>query len=402
MALSAPCRHDHTPRPHPHAPCEPAGSSHSKGLATLTLLAATTACGGPGATIAKLDPHREEHVAADPNASVTDIINAGGPTAVATHDDTSARPADDGGIAGTTGSTSGTTLVAYAAESDTTEGPNQGAFRLYDRQGRSITDGALGQVFDAAAVPDLSVVPDGYLIGGYTTGLDHLRNDGTLSAVTTSRNRVATRAGDVLLPAFDVNDARVYRPSTRTAYRLPKLPFTGVDRVALEKSGRLWAQEAGGPRVVYFSSSADGTGPWTRTRIPVSASGLAQNLQVLADHVVVATSSGNEGALDALWTRPTSAPPSSAWRKVAATGVRLIDLEPTFGTLAFTGRLVIAGANQVMYVQDTSGTFTALKAPKGVPYSYLRVTPTGLYLVGSPDNKLYRSVNGTTWETVDR
>jgi hypothetical protein len=86
---------------------------------------------------------------------------------------------------------------------------------------------------------------------------------------------------------------------------------------------------------------------------------------------------------------------------VGTSGVRLRDVEPVVGSLA-DGRLALAGANQQMFLQGTDGGFARLRPPSGLSYSYLRPTGNGLYLVGSPDNQLYRSVDGTGWEKVRR
>jgi hypothetical protein len=331
----------------------------------------------------------EERVAADPHASATDIIDAGGPSAVATHDSPSKA---------------GTTLVAYVAETDTSEGPQQGAWRLYDHDGRRIADGTLGQVFEAAAVPELTVVPDGYLISAYDgPRLRHLDEDGRLSDVVRSRRSLPTRAGDVLLPRLEARNSLVYRPAEHATHRLPRLPFPDVERVALDPTGRLWAQQGWDRRSARFASSADGRAPWTRTRVPLSPGGEPQSLQVLGARVVVSTAreGSSEPRLDALWTRPVSGPPSGSWRRVAATGSRLRETEPVVGTLP-DGRFVVAGANQQMYLQSSTGSFTRLRPPPALGYSSLQPTGNGLYLVGSPDNRLYRSVDGTGWDRVDR
>ncbi len=323
-------------------------------------------------------------MAADPTATAAQIITAGGPTSVATH----------GGV----------TLVSWSAESDTSEGPAQGAWRLYGRGGHRISDGTLGQVFEAAAVPDLVAVPDGFLVAGYPGHrLRHLSDDGTLTDVPTSRRRAPTRPGDVLVPRDPAADGLVYRPGRHLAFRLPALPSADVQGVAVDATGRVWAQQGWDDRAATVSSSADGTGPWTRTRVPLAAGGLPQSLDVLGSRVVVSTARSTRSfpALDALWTRPVAGPAAGPWRRVDTAGARLRDDQPVIGTLP-DGRLVVSGANQQMYLQQAGGTFARLRPARGMRYSSLRSTGNGLYLVGSPDNRLYESRDGRAWEEVAR
>lgn len=333
-----------------------------------------------------LGPRTEERVAADPRATASEIIEAGGPTDIAVH---------EGGV----------TLVSWSATTDTTEGPEQGAWRLYDADGDRIADGTLGQVFDAAAAPRLAAVPDGFLLSDYVEpGFRHLSLDGVLTDVRRTRARTSTRVGDVLVADFYTSENnRVYRPSAHEVYRLPRLPFEDVEQVALDRSGRLWVQPLWGDRTASVSSSADGTAPWTRTRVPIARGGQPQTLVVAAGQVVMNTAgpTGSLPALDALWTRPVSASPSARWRSVDVTGVRLREIEPVLGALP-DGRLTIAGGGQQMYLQDQDGGFARLRPPDGIRYSALTSTANGLYLVGSPDNELYRSVDGSDWRTVDR
>lgn len=322
-------------------------------------------------------------MAADPEATASDIITAGGPSAVAT------RP--------------GATLVAWTAETDTSDGPQQGAWRLYDSDGRRVADRTLGQVFDAAAVPELTAVPDGFVITGYTgSRLRHLADDGTLTDVPQSRTRAPTRPGDVLLPRFAPAESLVYRPADHRAYRLPELPFPQLQRLAIDRTGRLWAQQLWDRRTAPVSSSADGLEPWTRTEVQLADGGQPQALVVARGQVVMSTASaGSDPALDAVWTRPVTGAPATPWRRIDADGVRLRDTEPLVGALP-DGRLVLSGANQVMYRQGSDGTFSRLMPPDGLRYSSLRYAGDGLYLVGSTDDQLYRSPDGTSWRAVKR
>jgi hypothetical protein len=207
----------------------------------------------------------------------------------------------------------------------------------------------------------------------------------------------------VLLPRFDPADSLVYRPSRHTAFRLPRLPFSGVQRVAVDRTGRVWVQLRWGARAAPVSSSADGAGPWSRTEVPLAAGGLPQSLDVLGDRVVVTTAASTRStpAVDALWTRPVDGPPTAAWHRVETTGVRLSDEEVLVGALP-DGRLALSGGNQQMYLQRSDGTFVRLRPPQGLRYSYLESTEDGLYLLGAPDNRLYRSSDGTDWQEVAR
>jgi hypothetical protein len=352
----------------------------------LALVVAASACGcGVFDDDAPLfDTDREARVAADPDATASEIIDAGGPTAVAAR--------------------AGARLVSWSVETGTSEGPQQGAWRLYDGDGRRVADGTLGQVVEAAAVPELAAVPDGFVLAEYARArLRHIADDGTLTTVPLSRSRLPTRPGDVLVPGATAADGVVYRPSQHRAFRLPRPPFPRLQRIAMDRTGRVWVQQLWGRRTAPVSSSADGTGSWTRTEVPLSPGGRSQSLVVVRGQVVLSTAvpTDSEPALDALWTRTVGGSPTRPWRRVEATGVRLRDPEPVVGALP-DGRLVVAGGDQQMYLQDTDGTFSRLRPPVGSRASSLRSAGDGLYLVGSTDNQLYRSADGTSWTTVQR
>jgi hypothetical protein len=357
------------------------------GVAAVVVLLVATGCVALSRSGGRaVEPRTEERVAADPRATASEIIDTGGPTGVAVH---------EGGV----------TLVSWSATTDTTEGPEQGAWRLYDSDGNRVADGTLGQVFDAAATPGLAAVPDGFLLTDYVEpGFRHLGLDGTLTDVRRARARTPTRAGDVLVRDFYTSEnTAFYRPSQHRVYRLPRLPFEDVEQVALDRTGRLWVQPLWGDRTASVYSSADGTAPWTRTRVPIAPGGQPQTLAVAAGKVLMNTAgaTGSLPALDALWTRPVSGSPAARWRRVDVTGVRVRETEPVLGALP-DGRLTIAGGNQRMYLQGEDGAFARLRPPDGMRYSELMTTANGLYLVGSPNDELYRSVDGSEWRTVDR
>lgn len=94
------------------------------------------------------DTRRENEVAGDTSATADEIIEAGGPVRVAASENR--------------------TLVAWRAQFEDDEGPQQAAWRLYDGDGNRIADGKLGQVVEAGAIPELTRVPDGFLLENYT------------------------------------------------------------------------------------------------------------------------------------------------------------------------------------------------------------------------------------------
>ncbi len=334
----------------------------------------------------KYDPEREQRVAADRDAAADQIIEAGGPVHVATSDDR--------------------TLVAWQVTSDDDEGPQQAAWRLYGEDGERLADGTLGQVSEQGAVPELTEVPDGFLLENYTgRRLRHIDPAGTVTDVSISRERVPARPGDVLLESLERTGSDIYRPTEHQGYRLPRLPFGRPQGVALDQRGTLWVLLSWNERTAPVASSPGGAGPWQRTAIELGRGiGYPQGLSLAGTRVVVPTVRGNlKAVLTGVWTHSTDGDPASPWARLPAEGVDLGDMIfPEVYALP-SGRLLIPNAHDELFAQDADLSWSRLRLPKDAKYARPAVTGDALFLVSGQNHQLYRSDDdGTTWDVVDR
>jgi hypothetical protein len=287
---------------------------------------------------------REWTVAADPHATPDQIIEAGRPVTVAAAHDR--------------------TLVTYLVESDDDEGPQQGAWRLYDGQDEPLVDGRLGQVREQGAVAAVDAVDDGFLVRGYTTPrLQHVTLDGRITTVPTPDTVSPAQAGDVLVEEGDDQGWRVYRPADHTAYRLPRLPFDDVQRVALGQDGVLWVLRSWTRTAIRLAHSAGGAAPWQRTDLPARPGSYPVGLTAENGRVVVPVAHGPEESpeLGALEVLDTDA--GSTWHAVNPRGIKLTQsLEPEVRVLP-DGRLLVVGEDEGAWLQRASSGFAAVDLP---------------------------------------
>lgn len=330
------------------------------------------------------DPEREIAVAADPETTAQEIIEAGGPVRVAASEDR--------------------TLVAWRAESDDDEGPQQAAWRLYDEQGRRIADGKLGQVSEQGAIPTLTPVADGFLLENYTGHvLRHVDADGSITEVPTSPERRPTRAGDVLQESLELTGSTFYRPADRAAYRLPKVPFESPQGVALDERGRVWVLVDWSRTAADVASSDGGRGPWQHTTVPLPRGGAPAGLTVASGQLLVptVTSDLEHPQLAGLWTHPVDADPGAPWTRVPTTGVRFEEtLQPLVDALP-DGRIVLTGDSGEVWLQGDDGGFALGSHPSGTN-GYVQVAGSRLYLSFTRDHQLYASDDARSWKVVDR
>jgi hypothetical protein len=313
------------------------------GLACLAT--ALTGCGSDGtAGRATDDQTREWRVAADPHASAAEIIETGRPVEVAAGHDR--------------------TLVTFRVGSDDDEGPQQGAWRLYDGHDDPLADGRLGQVREQEAVAAVDAVADGFLLRGYTTPqLQHVTLNGRISAVPMPGTVSRAEAGDVLVDQGEDRGWRVYRPADHTAYRLPRLPFGDVQRVALDQTGELWVLRSW-TRTTIRLAHARGAGPWQRTDVPTTRPG-SYPVGLTAENgvVVVRVAHGPDelpelSALEVLDPRA-----GSTWHAVSPRGITLGQtLEPELRVLT-DGRLLVVGQGEGAWLQRADGGFAAVDLP---------------------------------------
>lgn len=346
-----------------------------------------TGCGAATTPASASGPHREWRVAEDPDATVEDIVEVGSPTVAKTSGDR--------------------TMVAWTAEPEDDEGRTQAAWRMYDAQGQRVAQGRLGIIAEASAVPSIWAVPDGFLLQTYTDhDLLHFSPTGASTPVPASRSSVPTRPGDLLLDDFTEQGYSFYRPASRTAYRLPKLPVAHPQRVALDAGGTVWVLEEWAARTAGLSSAAGGTGPWQHTEIPLPTKGTPMGLAVVGDRVVVPVLQDvphrEYPVLRSLWTLPVTTR-AGTWTRIPTSGLTLeMTWEPSLHGLG-EGRIVIGGDTDdgPTYLERASGGFARLPRPPGAAAGYLQVSSPTVFFASRREHRLYRSDDeGRTWATV--
>lgn len=350
-----------------------------------------SATGGGPTLLSRLDPHREWAVAGDADASVDDVVGVGVPVAAVAR--------------------GSRTLVSWRAEPDDDEGANQAVWRLYDGRGGHVAEGRLGLVSEQGAIPDLFVVPDGFLLRTYTDGsLRHITPDGTVARVPTSSRRLPAQPGDVLLKLWNDAGLLAYHPADRTAHRLPALPVRNPQGLTLDARGTLWVLEEWTRTEARISSSPGGGGPWTRTTVPLPRRGSPMAIGVAGDRVVVPVGTMARGAgfptLRSVWTHPVEAPSRAGWAHVPTSGLHLAStLEAGIAGLGPEGgaaQMVLSDERGGVFVEQDGG-FRRADLPSGAVDTSVRVSGTTMFLTGSRDHRLYRSDDaGRTWRTVAR
>lgn len=353
---------------------------------TLLLLAGCGDVSGSPSPSAAHDTNRENEVAGDRSATAREIIDAGGPVRVA--------------------ASKNRTLVAWRADFEDDEGPQQAAWRLYDGAGERIADGRLGLVVGAGAIPTLTSVPDGFLVENYTGHvLRHIDRDGAIADVPSSQERRATQAGDVLQESLEGSGWTFYRPAEQTSYRLPKVPISNPQGVVLDEDGRVWVLGDWSRTEADVASSAGGIGPWRHTQVTLPRGGAPSGPTVAAGQVLVPTMTSDleSPRLAGLWSHPVDGDPAAEWTRVPTTGVTFEDtLQPGVAALR-SGRLVLTGDRGEVWIQGDDGTFARLILPRGLGTGFIEVVGSRMFLSFTRDHQLHASDDaGTTWHVVER
>lgn len=353
-------------------------------LSTLLLVACGSEDGDPGGT-SGYDQKREWRVAGDAKATADEIIDAGGAVDVA-------RSGEQ-------------TLITYRVESDDDEGPQQGAWRLYDTDGKRVADGTLGQVFEAGAVAEVRAAGDRFLLEGYAEPkLISVATDGSTEKITTVSKPRPAKAGDLLLEDGEDAGWYAYRPADHTAYRLPKLPTDQPQGVALDDKGVVWVMLPWDKRTATVASSAGGEKPWRRHRIPLAKGGYpVAQLAASAGKVYFATGAGSDMSpqLDKLWVHPAGS--DGKWQEIEPAGIKFKKTtDPQLDVLP-DGRLLVYGDLEGPWVQQTSGTFEKIKLPKQAPETSVELAGDRLYTTHNAEHVLLMSDDlGQTWTEVKR
>ncbi|QIK65646.1 hypothetical protein G7072_04215 [Nocardioides sp. HDW12B] len=253
----------------------------------------------------RLDADRMGDVARDPSASADEIVDAGRAVDAAASGDT--------------------VLVTYTVDQGTSEGRSAGAWRLYDAEGDAIATERAGVTEEGASTPDVTGLPDGYLLRENPGGsLWHVAADGASEKVARADGPQRARAGDVPL---DDGTARLYRPADRTV--LEAAPVADRDRQGwtVTDDGVLWQQLLGrNDRVPFERSTPDGR--WEpaatyRSRPDRIVTNLA--LTAVGERIALPlTAEGDDpttASLVGLLVRDADAAPGSPWQVLAARDV---------------------------------------------------------------------------------
>ncbi|WP_154402639.1 hypothetical protein [Nocardioides speluncae] len=359
-------------------------------LVALSLTAsALSACGDEGASDSNSSEDHQKHewrVAGDPDATADEIIDAGSAASVAT--------------------SGGQTLVTYRVESDDDEGPQQGAWRLYDDQGEPVADEKLGQVREQGAVARVRATDGGFLLESYTApALLHVAADGTTTPVEVAKKPRPVQAGDLLVQGAEDGNL-VYRPSDNAAYQLPKLPTDQPQRIAIDEEGVVWVVLDWADDQVKLAFSPGGTGPWTKDRLAAGKGGYpVSEIHTGSGRLTLVTGHGGDEypVLDSIWTRPAG-PGKVAWQSSPLTGADgLKALDVYLDTLS-DGRLLLEGDAEGAWLQQASGDFAELKLPDNLGFFH-SVSAAGdrLYTTGTESGAFLVSDDfGESWDEFER
>jgi hypothetical protein len=340
------------------------------------LVAAVAGCASGEVGLGPSADQREHRVAADPHATAAEVVGAGHPVDVAEAHDR--------------------TLVTYLVESDDDEGPQRGAWRLYDEAGKRLADGAFAQVREQDAIARVEPVPDGFLLRGYAGArLQHVDPNGTLSPVTVSRSAAPARPGDLLVEGSDDSGFSVYTPADRSAHRLPRIPDAS-GAVVLDDRGTVWLLRTWTRTRIVVAHSVGGAGPWHDLVVPSRRGDYPMGLTADGGRVVVPVAHGPDDAprLQALEVLD-AARPDAGWRAVDPHGITLRHaLEPVVHVLA-DGRLLVGEPMEDAWLQADDG-FTRVDLPD--PWASIKVQGARWFATMPKGRRLWVSADeGATW-----
>lgn len=339
------------------------------------------------------DSEQEWRVAADPQATADEIIDAGHAVGIATNGDQM--------------------VVTWEVEPEDDEGPYQGAWRLYDREPLQIAEGTFGTVREASARIDVTAVRGGFLLTDYAKHrLRFLDQKGELTpAALNTAKPGSSLAGGVLRESrpSDEEGWEVVLPGKRQIVRLTALPTEDVQGVAVTGDGTVWVllpwKDDGPFRVAY---AKNGRAPWTTEVIPLpkgaatdgdgfSASG--GRLFVVGSH-----SKGDKTAVDAILSRSAE---DAKWTTIDAAGIADNLTSTPQVTALRKGRLLASSSGEGSWVRAPNDTrFHALHPPRTAQYSRPTVSSEGPWLWSSEETfgrQLYYSYDfGSTWRKFYR
>lgn len=356
-------------------------------LAAVAAALLLTGCGSAPASESGCSREEGWRVAGDPNASPAKVVACG--------------------VIGYVAVSGDRRLVTFRVHPEDDELPGQGAWRLYDAQGRTVAEAGLGE--PAAEGPSIEVrtLPEGFLIARGEQ-LSRLDRAGEEHPVSVSPKAAPIPRGAVLLggDSRGAPSTTWFDPATGTAAKVPQPPFQ-AQLMAYDDQGVLWAVKTWGQDKVELASSVGGSGPWRPGTIPVHQGSSVGGFWAEDGRLLLTTSrmEGNDDVLDGLYTHPAGTP-DAPWTAHPVTGItgRTLDARAHSidGTLVveapYAGIFTLAGER-----------FTTVALPEEtrrediVDAGALRITDAGVYWAQYSSDRLWRTdALGGSWQEVPR
>lgn len=377
------------------------------GSASLVLFALLAACsatgdesGQPGddsgsptpAEAGGPDPRRAVEVAADPEATAGDIVEAGALTSLTVDD-------------------SGRELRLYQVEEGDDEGWYASAWRIVEAGGAFVAEGPGRRIRQqSAGLPSWSI-GDGFLQEAPRGGYRVLSANGEISRVPRDTTPEPARPGDVLLgsaPGFIRSSGTLppyYRPSDGTLHRFPRATPRAQhpETFTLDDRGGVWVVPRGGIReasgTTLVAHSPDGGETWGRTVVDMPGEGVAQELSVAGDRVWMPATNSVVRGLAGLLSRPVGG--DGRWRPADLAGVARSGWDiAVVQELDARGVLLTSEGSEPRYVGSTDG-FRKVRPPRPRgAYPWVSTAGGRLLATGYTEPPMVSDDGGRTWERL--
>jgi hypothetical protein len=297
---------------------------------------------------------REWGTAEDAHASADDII--------------------DHGNAGDIAQSGGQLLITWVVDPEDDEGPAQGAWRLYGKDGSRVADGSFGQVREASARMDVWAVDDGFVLQDYVKSrFHHVSRTGKLAGISIDDKTPRSLVGAQFVPGHEGEGLGqlgfAILPNGRMA-PLPKSPTDQPQDTVITADGELWVglPWSGNGENRRFVHAKDGRGPWVSTTmaLPTGTESSAYSMSTAGRRVFVPVARGDAATAVILTTSTDGTKP---WRKVSAKGLaRNLTVTPSIQVLP-DGRLFASTSGEGAWIQQKSGSWKAIHGVKTAKYS---------------------------------
>lgn len=336
-------------------------------------------------------------------------LRPGRPAATDVAGDESATAADViavGRVVDIAESGAGQLLVAYVAESDDDEGPQVGAWRLYDTAGEPVADGLGVRVSEESAQPKLTGLPDGFVIqpSPHRRKYARLDADGSIRPLPRGEPTPYVQSGDVLVG----DGALVYRGATESLAVVEDVGRTvraSGQNQTLDDTDALWVlrSQDGQDRLTVARAGAGST-TWEETRIALQPGALPLGIATAGDQIAVPVARvGRNDVLDSVYLRTANAPLAERWRRLPAPVPR----NDTWYTAAVfglpAGRLLVGSASAAWYeVDPTTGDWTRLPLPDADIDFTVTVVGDRMYAYSSQPGTAYARDGDGSWEPLPR